>query len=74
MNYRRYREFRLPIGSGTVESACKNVVAASLKQSRTMVHERREGKAPAARLPEEPPLDERLREPAPPATRHRRST
>ena len=33
MNYRQYREQHLPIGSGTVESACKNVVAARMKQS-----------------------------------------
>ena len=43
MDYWRYRELHLPIGSGTVESACK-VVAARLKQSGTMVHGRREGK------------------------------
>ena len=36
MDYRRYRELGLPIGSGTVESACKNVVAARLKQSGMM--------------------------------------
>ena len=33
MNYRQYRQDHLPIGSGTVESACKNVVAARLKGS-----------------------------------------
>ena len=33
MDYRRYRELGLPIGSATVESACKNVVAARMKQS-----------------------------------------
>ena len=36
MDYRRYRELGLPIGSGTVESACKNVVAARMKQSPMM--------------------------------------
>ena len=36
MDYQRYRELRLPIGSGTVETACKNVVAARLKQSGMM--------------------------------------
>lgn len=36
MNYRRYRELGLPIGSGTVESACKHVVAARMKQSGMM--------------------------------------
>lgn len=36
MDYRRYRELGLPIGSGTVESACKNVVAARMKQSGMM--------------------------------------
>ena len=36
MDYRRYRKLGLPIGSGTVESACKNVVAARLKQSGMM--------------------------------------
>ena len=33
MNYRRYRKDHLPIGSGTVESACKHVVAARMKGS-----------------------------------------
>ena len=33
MNYRRYRKDHLPIGSGTVESACKHVVAARMKRS-----------------------------------------
>ena len=33
MDYQRYRDERLPIGSGTVESACKNVVAARMKGS-----------------------------------------
>ena len=33
MNYRRYRNDHLPIGSGTVESACKHVVAARMKGS-----------------------------------------
>ena len=33
MNYRQYRQQHLPIGSGTVESACKNVVAARMKQA-----------------------------------------
>jgi hypothetical protein len=32
MNYRKYRRLRLPIGSGTVESACKNVVGGRMKQ------------------------------------------
>jgi len=32
MNYRQYRRLRLPIGSGTVESACKNVVGGRMKQ------------------------------------------
>ena len=36
MDYRRYRDLGLPIGSGTVESACKNVVAARMKQSGMM--------------------------------------
>ena len=36
MDYRRYRELGLPIGSGTVESACKNVVAARMKHSGMM--------------------------------------
>ena len=36
MDYRRYRELGLPIGSGTVESACKNVVAKRMKQSGMM--------------------------------------
>ena len=35
-DYHRYRELGLPIGSGTVESACKNVVAARMKQSGMM--------------------------------------
>ena len=30
MNYQRYRNAHLPIGSGTVESACKHVVAARM--------------------------------------------
>ena len=36
MDYRRYRKLGLPIGSGTVESACKNVVAKRMKQSGMM--------------------------------------
>jgi hypothetical protein len=32
MNYRKYRRLGLPIGSGTVESACKNVVGGRMKQ------------------------------------------
>ena len=31
MDYQRYRNDHLPIGSGTVESACKHVVAARMK-------------------------------------------
>jgi hypothetical protein len=31
MNYRLYRRLKLPIGSGTVESACKNVVGGRMK-------------------------------------------
>ena len=33
MDYQRYRNDHLPIGSGTVESACKQVVAARMKGS-----------------------------------------
>lgn len=36
MDYPLYRALGLPIGSGTVESACKNVVAARMKQSGMM--------------------------------------
>jgi hypothetical protein len=32
MNYRKYKRLGLPIGSGTVESACKNVVGGRMKQ------------------------------------------
>ncbi len=32
MHYDRYRVRRLPIGSGTIESACKNVVGGRMKQ------------------------------------------
>jgi hypothetical protein len=32
MKYDVYRAARLPIGSGTIESACKNVIAARMKQ------------------------------------------
>jgi hypothetical protein len=32
MNYGHYRRMKLPIGSGTVESACKNVVGGRMKQ------------------------------------------
>ena len=31
MHYDRYRKLKLPIGSGTVESACKNVIGGRLK-------------------------------------------
>ena len=31
MDYPRYRRMRLPIGSGTVESACKNVIGGRMK-------------------------------------------
>lgn len=33
MDYERYRQLGLPIGSGTVESACKTVVQARMKQA-----------------------------------------
>ena len=33
MKYQQYRQAHLPIGSGTVESACKHVVAARMKGS-----------------------------------------
>lgn len=33
MDYATYRELRLPIGSGTIESACKTVVQARMKQA-----------------------------------------
>jgi hypothetical protein len=32
MKYDPYRASRLPIGSGTIESACKNVIAGRMKQ------------------------------------------
>ena len=32
MHYDRYRELHLPIGSGTIESACKNVIGGRMKQ------------------------------------------
>jgi len=32
MHYDRYRACRLPIGSGTIESACKNVIGGRMKQ------------------------------------------
>jgi hypothetical protein len=32
MHYDRYRQMHLPIGSGTIESACKNVVGGRMKQ------------------------------------------
>ena len=32
MRYDRYRRMQLPIGSGTVESACKNVIGGRMKQ------------------------------------------
>lgn len=32
MHYDKYREKRLPIGSGTIESCCKNVIAARMKR------------------------------------------
>ena len=57
MDYRRYRDLGLPIGSGTVESACKNVVAARMKTERHDVgHARSHRHAPAARVHQEPPL------------------
>ena len=36
MDYPQYRAVGLPIGSGVVESACKNVVGARMKQSGMM--------------------------------------
>jgi hypothetical protein len=33
MQYDRYRAMQLPIGSGTVESSCKNVIGARMKQA-----------------------------------------
>ena len=36
MGYQRYRELPQPIGSGTLETACNNVVAARLNQSGMM--------------------------------------
>jgi len=32
MRYDRYRAMQLPIGSGTVESSCKHVIGARMKQ------------------------------------------
>lgn len=32
MHYDKYREKKLPIGSGTIESCCKNVIAARMKR------------------------------------------
>ena len=32
MRYDVYRAMRLPVGSGTIESACKNVIAGRMKQ------------------------------------------
>ena len=32
IHYDRYRAMRLPIGSGTIESACKNVIGGRMKQ------------------------------------------
>jgi hypothetical protein len=32
MHYDQYMAMKLPIGSGTIESACKNVIGARLKQ------------------------------------------
>ena len=39
MNYQRYRNAHLPIGSGTVESACKHVVAARSHPQQFSVNE-----------------------------------
>jgi hypothetical protein len=32
MRYDKYRRMRLPIGSGTIESGCKNVIGGRMKQ------------------------------------------
>jgi len=32
IHYDKYRAMRLPIGSGTIESACKNVIGGRMKQ------------------------------------------
>jgi hypothetical protein len=34
-HYDSYRAMKLPIGSGTIESACKNVIAGRMKQGGT---------------------------------------
>ena len=53
MNYHLYRDDGLPIGSGAVESACKNV-AARMKRSRHDVDAGRgEASAAASRIPDE---------------------
>ena len=57
MDYPLYRHLGLPIGSGVVESACKNVVAKRMKTERHVLDaRRRQGDAPAPRLGHEPPV------------------
>ena len=74
MNYHLYRDDGLPIGSGAVESACKNVAARMKRSGTTWDALRSQAPAAASHLHDELALRPRLQAIAPSPTRSPRST